>query len=94
MTEESIKKIAWLCKLTLTDEEIAIYKGQFEKILKYIEQLDEVDVTGFDAYMTPVTNQLRTDEIRYDRLLEKQIALNNADKHDDNYVKVSVVSVK
>jgi aspartyl-tRNA(Asn)/glutamyl-tRNA(Gln) amidotransferase subunit C len=94
MDTEAIKKIAKLCKLELSDNEIELYKDQFQKILAYIEQLSEVNVVGIEPYMTPITNKLRADKINKDNMIDKKTALSLSKNHNDDYFVVSKVSVK
>lgn len=53
ITTEEVKKIAKLCKLTLTEEEINKLSRLLSETLDYINVLDELDVTN-----TPETFQV------------------------------------
>jgi aspartyl-tRNA(Asn)/glutamyl-tRNA(Gln) amidotransferase subunit C len=48
ITTDEVRKIAELAKLHFTDEEIAAFTTQFQRILDYIEKLKEVDVEGIE----------------------------------------------
>ena len=41
--------IARLARINLTEDEAKIFQKQLGDVLKYIEKLDQVDVTGVDA---------------------------------------------
>ena len=43
---EEVEAIAELAKLTLTDEEKAMFQEQLSAILDYAEMLQQVDTTG------------------------------------------------
>lgn len=43
-----IKYVAHLARLHLSEKDIGRFSGQLEEILKYINQLSEVDVTGIE----------------------------------------------
>ena len=45
----SVDKIAALAYLKLSDEEKQIFEKQFERILKYVDQLQEVPMTADEA---------------------------------------------
>ena len=45
-----VRKVAKLAHLEITDEEVALYTPQMADIVKYVEQLDEID-TGDVAPM-------------------------------------------
>lgn len=46
-----IKKIASLAHLELTDEEVALYSPQMDDIVKYIEQLNELDTDNIEPML-------------------------------------------
>jgi len=48
ITSAEVRKIAELAKLHFTDEEIAAFTAQFQRILDYIEKLKEVNVDGIE----------------------------------------------
>lgn len=65
--------VAKLACIDLTEEETTLFQGQLDQVLHYVEQLNELDVTGVEpmAHAIPVYNVLRKDELG--------ISLNNAD---------------
>lgn len=91
MNSDIVKKIAKLSKLNLSDEEIELYSVQFANILKYMDELSEVDVEDIEPYMTPVTGNLREDIVNLEREIDKDIALSLSSNHDDNYFLVPKV---
>ena len=52
----TVKRVAHLARIALTDEEAARMTGELNGILGFVEQLGEVDVDGVEP-MTSVTNQ-------------------------------------
>ena len=48
MDEATVRKVAALARLTLTDDEAARASGELTRILDWVEQLGEVDVDGVD----------------------------------------------
>ena len=56
--------VAHLACIELTDEETALFQGQLDQVLHYVEQLNELDVSGVEptAHAIPVFNVLREDE--------------------------------
>ncbi len=46
LTREDVLKLARLCKLQLSEEEIGRYQTELSQILEYVAQLDSVDVAG------------------------------------------------
>ncbi len=60
-----INYVAHLARIDLTEEETTLFQGQLEQVLHYVEQLDEIDVSGVEptAHAFPVYNILRKDEM-------------------------------
>jgi aspartyl-tRNA(Asn)/glutamyl-tRNA(Gln) amidotransferase subunit C len=55
--------VARLARINLTVEEAKIFQRQLDDVLKYVEKLRQVDVTGVDAaaHGLPVFNVFRAD---------------------------------
>jgi aspartyl-tRNA(Asn)/glutamyl-tRNA(Gln) amidotransferase subunit C len=58
--------VARLARINLTVEEAKIFQKQLDDVLKYVEKLRQVDVTGVDttAHGLPVFNVFRADAPR------------------------------
>ena len=56
--------VAKLACIALTEEETALFQGQLDQVLDYVEQLNELDVKDVEptAHAIPVFNVLRKDE--------------------------------
>ncbi len=48
VTREEVARIAGLAKLRFTDSEAEAFTAQFQRILEYIEKLEEIDVRGIE----------------------------------------------
>ncbi|MBI4433698.1 Asp-tRNA(Asn)/Glu-tRNA(Gln) amidotransferase subunit GatC [Candidatus Uhrbacteria bacterium] len=66
LTRDDVLHLAKLCRITLTDAEVERDAVQLSSVISYIDQLQEVDVTGVDvvAHLTGLENVLRDDEVR------------------------------
>jgi aspartyl-tRNA(Asn)/glutamyl-tRNA(Gln) amidotransferase subunit C len=55
--------VARLARINLTEEEEKIFQKQLDDVLKYVEKLRQLDVTGVDgaAHALPVFNVFRDD---------------------------------
>lgn len=64
-TGEVLTQIAQLARLELSAEEIRVFTPQLGDILKYVEQLQTVDVTGVELMTHPVelATALREDRV-------------------------------
>ncbi len=70
--------VAELARLELSDEEKAVFQPQLENIVKYVEKISEVDVSGVAPMMhgRELVNSFREDTVR--ESLEREKALANA----------------
>lgn len=89
--EAQVKKIAKLAKIKLSDDEITSYAGQCEKILQYVEKLNELDTSNIAplAHVHDLTNVLREDVQKGSDNREKY--LKNAPDKKGPYFKVPTV---
>ena len=91
ITPETVDRIAELSKLEFNAEEKASIMKDLDRILSFVEQLNEVDTDGVEPliYMSEEVNVLRKDETRQD--ITRAEALKNAPQHDSDYFKVPKV---
>ena len=70
--------VARLARINLTEDEAKTFQKQLDDVLKYVEKLRQLDLTGIDAtaHALPVFNVFREDAAR-DWLTAEQ-ALRNA----------------
>ena len=57
--EATVRKIASLARIAVTDTEVAAMTGELNTILGFVEQLGEVDTTGVEPLAAVIPNQLR-----------------------------------
>ena len=78
--EMDLSRVVKLARIELTPEEERRLAPQLSEVLKYIEKLNELDVSGVEptAHATPLSNVLREDEPRDS--LSQEDALRNAPK--------------
>ncbi len=69
----TVRHIAKLARIAVSDEEVAALEPELNNILGWIEQLQEVDVTGVEPMTAVIPNQLR---LRDD-------VVNDGNKRDD-----------
>jgi aspartyl-tRNA(Asn)/glutamyl-tRNA(Gln) amidotransferase subunit C len=91
ITEETVNRIAQLAKLEFTPEEKIELVGDMNKILTFMEKLNELDTEGAEPliYMSGQVNALRKDEVVQEITHEE--ALKNAPKKDSDYFRVPKV---
>ena len=52
-----VKKVATLAHLEITDEEVALYTPQMAEIVKYVEQLNELDTGDIEPMLGGLTDE-------------------------------------
>ena len=50
-----VRKVATLAHLEITDEEVALYTPQMVEIVKYVEQLNELDTEDIEPMLGGLT---------------------------------------
>ena len=77
--EKITLKIASLAKLELTDQEIKEYSKDLTNILKWMEELKEVDVSNVQPVTSVTKNELNErEDIAYKNTVEQEKILLNA----------------
>lgn len=52
-----VRKVAMLAHLEVTDEEVALYTPQMAEIVKYVEQLNELDTENIEPMLGGLTDE-------------------------------------
>jgi len=89
--QDTVEKIAHLARLELSADEKQAMITDMNKILGFMDKLNEIDTTGIEplVYMTKEVNTLREDVIKQEIIHEE--ALLNAPKQDGEYFLVAKV---
>lgn len=89
LTREDVLKLARLARLALSDDEVEQFRGELAEILKYVEQLNDVDVEGLapTSQVTGLTDVTRPDEVK-DYGYAPADLLKNVPATEDNQLKV------
>ena len=92
ITNDDVRHLAQLSSLQMSDAEVESLRADIEKIINYINQLDELDTDGVEPtyQVTGLQNVWRDDEI-IDSSVSRQQLLALADEQSDNCVKVPKV---
>ena len=90
--EKITLKIASLAKLQLTDQEIKEYSKDLTNILKWMEELKEVDVSNVEPVTSVTKNELyEREDIATDNTVEQEKILLNAPEKVAEYFTVPKV---
>lgn len=88
----TIRRIASLARIGVQEEELSKLSGELNGILAWIEQLNEVDVSGVDplAEMTLVPMKMREDQVT-DGGYPEQVLSNAPERIGEYYAVPKVV---
>lgn len=91
LSHDTVRSIADLARLELTDDEVNLYAGQLSAILQYFEHLQAVDTSHIEptASVLPLRNVLRDDVAG--PALPPEAVIANAPDSEDNQFRVSAV---
>lgn len=91
VTEKDVQYIANLARLQLNDEEVRSFAGDMNKILDYMDQLNEADTENVEPleHVIDLESRLRKDEGK--EPLSHEDALKNAPDADSDYFRVPKV---
>jgi aspartyl-tRNA(Asn)/glutamyl-tRNA(Gln) amidotransferase subunit C len=87
----TVRRIAHLARIAVADDEVEHLKGEINAILDFVEQLQEVDVTGVEPMtsVTPMTMKKRQDIVTDGN--DADAVLKNAPVREGNYFAVPKV---
>jgi aspartyl-tRNA(Asn)/glutamyl-tRNA(Gln) amidotransferase subunit C len=91
ITDRTVDELAHLARLQFEGEEKDRIKNDLNRILGFMEKLNELDTEGVEPliYLSEELNVLRNDEAR--TTITQQQALKNAPQRDSDYFKVPKV---
>ena len=89
---ETVKRVAFLSRLKVEDEKIEATKEEFNKILNWIEELNEVNTDNVEPLISvnDTTLRLREDQIT-DGNYQEAVLANAPDKEYDYFAVPKVV---
>ena len=89
----NVRKVAHLARIRLTDDEAVEYQSQLDEILKYVEQLNQIDVEGIEptAYAEEISDVVREDVAKDAHQLSQDAALSNAPEVAHDQIKMPKV---
>lgn len=87
----TVKRIGRLARIRVEEDEVEKYQGELNAILGFVEQLNEVDVSGVEAMtsVTPMQLRRREDKVTDGGYADRVVA--NAPLSEDNFFMVPKV---
>ncbi|MFM6923958.1 MAG: Asp-tRNA(Asn)/Glu-tRNA(Gln) amidotransferase subunit GatC [Ferruginibacter sp.] len=94
VNEALVDKLANLARLKFDDSEKESVKNDLQKMIRFVEKLNELDTTGVEPllHMSGNVNVLRADEVKGS--IPREDGLKNAAVHDEHFFKVPKVIKK
>lgn len=92
ITIKDVEHVAKLARLELTEEEKELYTKQLGDVLKYVDQMNEVDTSNVKP-MTQVidfVNVMREDKVVYEQTKEELMA--NAPEEENGFFRVPKIN--
>ena len=92
ITLQDVEHVAKLARLELTEEEKIKFTTQLGDVLKYVDQMNEVDTTGVVpmAHAIDFVNVMREDAVKYEE--DKKTLMANAPYEEDGFFRVPKIN--
>jgi aspartyl-tRNA(Asn)/glutamyl-tRNA(Gln) amidotransferase subunit C len=92
LTPDTVKQVAHLARLTLSDEEVELFTRQLNDILNYVQKLNELDTTDVPAmaHVLELENAFREDAVRDSLPLEEALA-NAPDRQKNSFAVPKII---
>ena len=94
ISEQEVKKIAELSRLSLSSDELKKRTEDMNNILNYMDTLNEIDTDNVEELynVNDMSNPLRDDT--FEQSLEKKDVLKNSPSSNDDYIEVPLTVKK
>ena len=94
VNEAMVDKLANLARLKFDDFEKEAIKNDLQKMIQFVEKLNELDTTSVEPllHMSSNVNVLRADEVKGS--ITREAGLKSAAVHDEHFFKVPKVIKK
>ena len=92
ITIKDVEHVAKLARLELTEEEKELYTKQLGDVLKYVDQMNEVDTANVEPLSHPIdfVNVMREDEPHQE--ISKEALMSNAPDEENGFFKVPKIN--
>tara|TARA_B100001109_G_scaffold150273_1_gene122175 strand:+ start:1126 stop:1437 length:312 start_codon:yes stop_codon:yes gene_type:complete len=94
ISEQEVRKIAELSRLSLSSDELKKRTEDMNNILNYMDTLNEIDTDNVEELynVNDMSNPLRDDT--FEKSLEKKDVLKNSPSSNDDYIEVPLTVKK
>lgn len=94
VTDKLVEELANLSRLDFNQQEKKDIRKDLEKMIRFVEKLNELDTTGIPPllHMSPNLDILRDDQVQGS--VSRATALKNAPDHDEQFFRVPKVILR
>lgn len=93
ITKDQLKHLSKLSKIDLTENEFETYTKQIEKIIKYLDKLDEISFEENNPSLLLLLSFKKLSELREDTIIEPTLNIDQIAKNlKDKFVRGPVMS--
>ena len=94
ISEQEVRKIAELSRLSLSSDELKKRTEDMNNILNYMDTLNEIDTDNVEELynVNDMSNPLRDDT--FEQSLEKKDVLKNSPSSNDDYIEIPLIVKK
>jgi aspartyl-tRNA(Asn)/glutamyl-tRNA(Gln) amidotransferase subunit C len=93
ITKDQLKHLSKLSKIDLTENEFETYTKQIEKIIKYLDKLDEISFEENNPSLLLLLSFKKLSELREDTIIEPTLNIEKIAKNlKDKFVRGPVMS--
>ena len=90
--QATVKRVARLARIKVKDEDVPRLAGELNEILAFVEQLNEVDVSGVEPLTSVVAMKMKMrDDVVTDGGIPKDVTKNAPATEDDFFMVPKVV---
>ena len=92
ITIKDVEHVAKLARLELTEEEKELYTKQLGDVLKYVDQMNEVDTSSVKpmSHAVDFVNVMREDKVVYEHTKDELMA--NAPHEENGFFRVTKIN--
>ncbi len=92
ITVKDVEHVAKLARLELTEEEKEKFTRQLGDVLKYVDQMNEVDTSNVEPLSHPIdfVNVMRDDVVKYEQT--EEALMQNAPDEEDGFFRVPKIN--
>ncbi len=95
MTEEQIRHLAKLSEIELSDEDIKSMEKEFDSLLKFVWQLQEINTEWVEKMYTPIeSSRLDYSRITSTTVDKKQLLKNSPQEIENNMIVIKSSTVE